>query len=329
MRANVQCGSRVERRAHGLRELLRRLLFFECWDYVHRMPRGGDVELGPHGLRGLRPRLRFGRGRHVHAVRRGPVLSNSAHKRSAWNAPGTYSNPDQATCTHCGDAGYANYDQTLWDQAQTNLASEDECKCKTGRTGANCDQEVCATTTPVVSLGFLLLEVQWPRHARRLSRNEAFSGISAAFRAFDANGDNRLSLGEARAGIADGLMGVPLSVSHIWSRGDKKLYDSDVTIAEMIQDELGRLDTQQTRELYEQPSGSGEITTMEATYPNPLTENTKGDRSCKDQNGLPPILEWTVDRGDKIIFQQCAFLNGEALSGADGLDNEVSDGKKR
>ena len=108
---------------------------------------------------------------------------------------GKYSGAGQATCTNCGDAGYASYDQTLWDQAQTNLASEDECKCKTGRTGANCEQEMCATDTPVVSLGFLLLEVQWPRHARRLSRNEAFSGISAAFRAFDANGDNRLSVG--------------------------------------------------------------------------------------------------------------------------------------
>jgi hypothetical protein len=96
----------------------------------------------------------------------------------------------------------------------------------------------------------------------------------------------------------------------------------------MIQDELERLDTQQTKEFYEQPSGSGEITAMEATYPNPLTENTEGDRSCKDQHKQPPKLEWTVDRGDQIIFQQCAFLNGEILSGADGLDNEVSSGAR-
>ena len=251
------------------------------------------------------------------------AVSNSAHTECENCGPGTYSNPDQSECMNCGDAGYANYDQTLWDQAQTNLASEDECKCATSRTGVNCDQEMCATTTPAISLGFLLLEVQWPRHARRLSRNEAFSGISAAFRAFDANGDNRLSLGEARAGIADGLMGVPLSVSHIWSRGDKKLYESDVTITEMIQDELGRLDTQQTKELYEQPSGSGEITAMEATYPNPLTK----DKQCKDQNEAPPKLTWTVARSNNVIFQQCAFLNGEALAGDEGLNNDVSDGK--
>ena len=42
-----------------------------------------------------------------------------------------------------------------------------------------------------------------------------------------------------------------------------------MTITEMIQDELKRLDTQQTKEFYEQPSGSGEITAMEATYPEP------------------------------------------------------------
>jgi hypothetical protein len=282
---------------------------------------------------------------------------------------GKYSGAGQATCTNCGDAGYAGYLESLWDPNQSGLASEDECKCRTGRTGANCEQEMCATNTPVVSLGFLLLEVQWPRHMRELSRNEAFSGISAAFRAFDANGDHYLNVTEARTGIADGSMAVPLEVSHIWSsveNGERveihEAVDSctessdcsvegqyclspsgyccvgstwvaastcrgDVTIADMIQDELQRLDTQQTRELYDQPSGSGAITKMEATYPNPLTHSTLGDRSCLARNELPPILEWTVYRGDNVIFQQCAFLNGEVLSGADGLDNEVSDGK--
>ncbi len=249
---------------------------------------------------------------------------------------GKYSTGGQSECTQCGDGG-ADWTLENWDPTQSGLTSEDECKCAPTRTGTNCDQEVCSTDTPTVSLGFLLLEVQWPRHARRLSRNEAFSGISAAFRAFDANGDNRLSVGEARAGIAEGLMGVPLSVSHIWSRGDKKLYESDVTITEMIQDELKRLDTQQTKEFYEQPSGSGEITAMTATYPNPLTEDTKKDddscdasqnkKSCECQNEKPPILEWTVDRGDKIIYQQCAFFNGELLSEDEDWDNDVSDGK--
>ena len=116
---------------------------------------------------------------------------------------GKYSGAGQATCTNCGDAGYNNYDQALWDPSLDGLASEDECKCEEGHKGANCELLECASTTPVVSLGFLLLEVQWPRHARRLSRNEAFSGISAAFRAFDANSDNRLSVDEVRASAAE------------------------------------------------------------------------------------------------------------------------------
>ena len=116
---------------------------------------------------------------------------------------GKYSGAGQATCTNCGDAGYNNYDQALWDPSLDGLASEDECKCEEGHKGANCELLECTSTTPVVSLGFLLLEVQWPRHARRLSRNEAFSGISAAFRAFDANSDNRLSVDEVRASAAE------------------------------------------------------------------------------------------------------------------------------
>ena len=49
-------------------------------------------------------------------------------------------------------------------------------------------------------------------------------------------------------------MGVSNDVIHIWSRdngaGERiKLDESDVTITEMIQDELQRLDTQQTRVL--------------------------------------------------------------------------------
>ena len=54
-------------------------------------------------------------------------------------------------------------------------------------------------------------------------------------------------------------MAVPLEVEHIWSRDDGagrvSLDENDVTITEMIQDELNRLETQQTKELYEQPSG--------------------------------------------------------------------------
>ena len=62
-------------------------------------------------------------------------------------------------------------------------------------------------------------------------------------------------------------MGLSNDVIHIWSRdngagGRIKLDESDVTITEMIQDELQRLDTQQTKEFYDQPSGSGAITAM-------------------------------------------------------------------
>ena len=200
-----------------------------------------------------------------------------------WDGPTT-------ACKKCGD------DASIWDPS---LWEDGECKCVDGRTGPNCELLECASTTPTVSLGFLLLEVQWPRHARVLSRNEAFSGISAAFRAFDANSDNHLSVDEARTGIADGGMAVPSEVVHIWSRTQEngvrmEIHEAassctenadcsvegqycpssgyccvgltwaaettcsgDVTITDMIHDELERLETQGTKDFYEQPSGSG------------------------------------------------------------------------
>ena len=247
---------------------------------------------------------------------------------------GRYSTGGQANeCLKCGDDGF--WDQNggaSWDPTQQGLTSEDQCKCERGLTGANCELSECGGTTAAVSLGFLLLEVQWPRHARQLSRNEAFSGISAAFRAFDANSDNHLSVDEARAGIADGGMAVPAEVAHIWSRaggGGTRTYlgELDITISDMIQDELDRLEAQGTKDYHDHPTGGGAITAMTATYPNPLTENTGGDRSCEYQNEKPPLLEWTIDRGDKVIFRQCVFLNGEVLTGSDeGLDNDISSG---
>ena len=97
----------------------------------------------------------------------------------------------------------------------------------------------------------------------------------------------------------------------------------DVTITDMIQDELERLETQGTKEFYERSMISGAIDTMTATYPNPLTTEDE----CADYNEEPPLLEWTIDRGDNVIFQQCAFLNGEALSGRDFLDEDVLKGE--
>jgi len=236
---------------------------------------------------------------------------------------GTYATGGQAgECLKCGDVGYAGYLESLWDPNQSGLTSENECDCAPGQTGTNCDQAECAGTKPAVSLGFLVLEVQWPRHARVLSRNEAFSGISAAFRAFDVNSDNHLSVTEARRAIADGGMAIPLKVSHIWSRDGVKLDENDVTITDMIQDELDRLETQGTKDYHDKPSGSGEISAMTATYPNPLSTNTE----CTTQNQAKPELEWTVDRGEKIIFQQCAFFNGQALSAYDSWDDDVSSG---
>ena len=73
-------------------------------------------------------------------------------------------------CKKCGD------DASIWDPSWW---ANGECTCVDGRTGPNCELVECASTTPTLSLGFLLLEVQWPRHARVLSRNEAFSGISS------------------------------------------------------------------------------------------------------------------------------------------------------
>ena len=100
--------------------------------------------------------------------------------------------------------------------------------------------------------------MQWPRHARVLSRNEAFSGISAAFRAFDANSDNHLSVEEARTGIAKGGMAAPLEVAHVWSRDNARrrayLYENDVTITDMIQDELA-VGSMRHEGVHDRPSG--------------------------------------------------------------------------
>ena len=41
----------------------------------------------------------------------------------------------------------------------------------------------------------------------------------------------------------------------------------------------------------------------------------------------PAAARGTIDRGDKVIFQQCVFLNGEVLTESDeGLDNDISSG---
>ena len=117
-------------------------------------------------------------------------------------------------------------------------------------------------------------------------------------------------------------MAIPLKLSHIWSRDGVKLDENDVTITDMIQEELDRLETQGTKDYHDKPSGSGEISAMTATYPNPLSTNT----DCTTQNQAKPELEWTVDRGEKIIFQQCAFFNGQALSAYDSWDDDVSSG---
>ena len=63
---------------------------------------------------------------------------------------------------------------------------------------------------------------------------------------------------------------------------------------------------------------------MEATYPSPLTTNDE----CKSQNEANPLLEWTVDRSDNTIFQQCAFFNGARLASDDGWDDDISSGDK-
>ena len=74
--------------------------------------------------------------------------------------------------------------------------------------------------------------------------------------------------------------------------------------------------------LYERPLDSGAITAMGATYPNPLTTKTE----CEGQNEAPPKLTWTTDRRDQVMFQQCVFFNGEALTQADNLNIGVSAG---
>ena len=118
-------------------------------------------------------------------------------------------------------------------------------------------------------------------------------------------------------------MAVPLAVTHIWSEDGKELSEGQITITKMIEDELNRLETQGTKEYYDRPTGSGAIPAMTATYPNPLTT----DQQCEDYNTKEPQLKWTVVRNDKVISKQCVFFNGEALTGADGLENDVSSGE--
>ena len=221
---------------------------------------------------------------------------------------GRYSTGGQANeCLKCGDDGF--WDQNggaSWDPTQQGLTSDDQCKCERGLTGANCELSECGGTTAAVSLGFLLLEVQWPRHARQLSRNEAFSGISAAFRAFDANSDNHLSVDEARAGIADGGMAVPSEVAHLVSRRQRRhrtyLGELDVTISDMIQDELDRLETRARRTSTSNraaPAHHGDGSDVpKSSY----------KRRYNTRNEDPPLLEWTIDRGDKVVFHGARSL---------------------
>ena len=166
--------------------------------------------------------------------------------------------------------------------------------------------------------------------ARSLSYNEAFSGISAAFRAFDKNGDNYLNVTEAQTGIAAGGMAVPQNVTHIWYKVAAggvlvELPAYEVTITQMIQDQLSQLEVQQTVEYYDHPSDSGAIPNMTATYPN--TGDGWDNTVCESHLKTVPELEWTVERDDKFIYQQCAFFNGVALDGSDGLNKDVSSGK--
>ena len=78
-------------------------------------------------------------------------------------------------------------------------------------------------------------------------------------------------------------------------------------------------------EYYNHPSGSGAIPEMTATYPN--SGKDWNNSICAYQSTKVPQLEWTVDRNDSIIYQQCAFFNGVALDAATGLDKDISSGK--
>ena len=107
-------------------------------------------------------------------------------------------------------------------------------------------------------------------------------------------------------------MAIPLKVSHIWSRDGVKLDENDVTITDMIQEELDRLETQGTKDCDEpaerlrRDHGDGG-----RPIPNPpLYEHP----SLQPRIGLNQSSSGPSTRGEKIIFQQCAFFNGQALS---------------
>ena len=60
--------------------------------------------------------------------------------------PGYYSTGNTNACTQCGDEP-AIYDQTLWDQTQSAVASSTACRCRPGLTGSNCELAACFPTT--------------------------------------------------------------------------------------------------------------------------------------------------------------------------------------
>ena len=55
---------------------------------------------------------------------------------------GTYSDVRGAiTCKPCGDTNFGGYNHNFWDPKQSGLTSSDDCKCRPGRTGTNCDHD--------------------------------------------------------------------------------------------------------------------------------------------------------------------------------------------
>ena len=69
-----------------------------------------------------------------------------------------------------------------------------------------------------VSLGSLVLDASWPAPTRPRERNQLVEGATVAWRSADIDGDDHLTVAEARDAIALGHITVDSSLTAIWAQ---------------------------------------------------------------------------------------------------------------
>ena len=132
---------------------------------------------------------------------------------------------------------------------------------------------------------------------------------------------------ECRVALA-GKLSTETLPSHVWSKGGvedggrTKIFGK-VSISEMRDDVLARMQAQQSLEFYEHASASGEITPMTATYPSPSTTASE----CADKNKKMPKVAWTIDTKGGHLYRQCAYRNGINVGEEEGFNDDYTSGK--